>query len=167
MPIQSNWGARTASQILQIAAAALLFAMMVLTFIDVWGRYIFNTPLPGAFEVTELMMATLIFAGLPLVTAAGEHVSVDLLDFSLPKSLRQFRDGLTHLLCAMMLCFLSYRLWLKAMEQLDYGDQTAVLLLPVAPITIIMSISTAISALSLVYLAACAFAGRKTHSSAL
>lgn len=141
--------------------------MMLLTFVDVWGRYIFNSPLPGAFEITELMMAALIFAGLPLVTAAGEHVSVDLLDFSLPKMLRQVRDSLIHLLCAIMLGFLSYRLWIKAAEQAGYGDQTAVLLIPIAPVTYFMSLSTAVSGIALIYLAVSALKGRTTHSSAL
>lgn len=163
----THWGVRRASQVLQVGAAVLLFAMMLLTFIDVWGRYIFNSPLPGAFEITELMMAALIFAGLPLVTAAGEHVSVDLLDFSLPKILRQVRDSLIHLLCAIMLGFLSYRLWIKAAEQAGYGDQTAVLLIPIAPVTYFMSLSTAASGVALIYLAISALKGRTTHSSAL
>ncbi|WP_150522510.1 TRAP transporter small permease [Roseibium sediminis] len=163
----THWGVRRASQVLQVGAAVLLFAMMLLTFVDVWGRYIFNSPLPGAFEITELMMAALIFAGLPLVTAAGEHVSVDLLDFSLPKMLRQVRDSLIHLLCAIMLGFLSYRLWIKAAEQAGYGDQTAVLLIPIAPVTYFMSLSTAVSGVALIYLAVSALKGRTTHSSAL
>lgn len=167
MPHSKHWGVRRASQVLQLGAAALLFAMMLLTFVDVWGRYLFNYPLPGAFEITELMMASLIFAGLPLVTAAGEHVSVDLLDFSLPKTLRRIRDALIHALCSFMLVFLSYRLWLKALEQVDYGDQTAVLLLPVAPVTFFMSASTAVSAVALLVLAASALKGHATHSSAV
>ena len=59
-----------ATRLLGLGAAVLLFAMMVLTFVDVWGRYFFNSPVPGGFEVTELMMAALIFAGLPLATGA-------------------------------------------------------------------------------------------------
>jgi hypothetical protein len=51
-------------------ASALLFFMMALTFVDVVGRYLFNTPVYGGFEMTEVALATLIFAGLPLVTAS-------------------------------------------------------------------------------------------------
>ena len=56
----------------QDAAAAILFAMMVLTTVDVVARYVFNRPLRGAFEITELLLVVLIFAGLPLVSLAGE-----------------------------------------------------------------------------------------------
>ena len=54
--------------------------MMLLTFVDVVARYVFNRPLRGAFEVTELMLLVLIFAGLPLVSFADEHAVMDFID---------------------------------------------------------------------------------------
>ena len=54
--------------------------MMPLTCVDVIGRYFFVAPIFGAFELTEMMLAALIFAGLPLVTLRNEHVTVDVLD---------------------------------------------------------------------------------------
>jgi len=150
--IEEIRSARWALRVLQSAAGALLFAMMVLTFVDVWGRYIFNSPLSGAFEVTELMMATLIFAGLPLVTVQREHVSVDLLDFWMPRGVQFVRDSLVNLVCAGMLAVLSYRLWLKAVEQVSYGDQTAALQIPVAPVTFFMCFSTALSCAALLFM---------------
>jgi len=44
------------------------------------SRYLFNWPLRGAFEATELMLLVLIFAGLPLVSHADEHVTMDFID---------------------------------------------------------------------------------------
>ena len=49
---------------LGLAASVILFSMMIVTFVDVVGRYGFNRPLRGAFEGTELMLLVLIFAGL-------------------------------------------------------------------------------------------------------
>ena len=45
---------------LGIAASALLFAMMCLTFADVVARYLFNRPIRGGFEITELTLLVLI-----------------------------------------------------------------------------------------------------------
>ena len=59
---------RRADTILGVAASAILLAMMLLTFVDVVARYVFSRPVRGAFEVTELMLVVLIFAGLPLVS---------------------------------------------------------------------------------------------------
>jgi TRAP-type transport system small permease protein len=47
----------------------MLFAMVALTFTDVVGRRLFNTPVFGANDITEHLMAIIIFAGLPLLTA--------------------------------------------------------------------------------------------------
>jgi TRAP-type C4-dicarboxylate transport system permease small subunit len=58
----------------------MLCAMVALTFIDVVGRRLFNTPVFGANDLTEHLMAILIFSGLPLVTATRGHLSIDLLD---------------------------------------------------------------------------------------
>ena len=42
----------------------LLLVMMATTIVDVIGRYIFNSPLSGAGELTELILVSVIFMGL-------------------------------------------------------------------------------------------------------
>ncbi len=61
---------RDADAILGVAASVVLLAMMLLTVVDVVARNGFSRPVRGAFEVTELMLLVLIFAGLPL---SAEH----------------------------------------------------------------------------------------------
>ncbi|MCB2100505.1 MAG: TRAP transporter small permease [Rhodobacterales bacterium] len=131
-------------------AAVLLFCMMTLTFVDVIGRYFFSLPVPGGFEMTELMMATLIFAGLPLVTVYDEHIVVDLFDFIVPHRARAFRDAAVTLVCALAMGVISNELAIKATEEVDYGDVTAVLLIPMAPFTYFMSVMTGFTCLLLV-----------------
>lgn len=58
----------------------VLAALAGLTCVDVVARYLFNSPVAGAYELTELLLATLIFLALPLTTLAGEHIEVELLD---------------------------------------------------------------------------------------
>ena len=58
----------------------MLSAMVALTFVDVLGRRLFNTPVFGANDITEHLMALIIFSGLPLLTAQRGHLSIDLLD---------------------------------------------------------------------------------------
>ena len=57
-----------------------LSGMVLLTFIDVIGRRLFGTPLYGAHDATEHLMAIMVFCGLPLLTAARGHLAVDLFD---------------------------------------------------------------------------------------
>lgn len=63
---------------LRLLIAIVAFAMMALIFVDVFMRYAFNAPLPGAFEVEQFMLATLVFLSLPIVVWADENISVAL-----------------------------------------------------------------------------------------
>ena len=92
-------------------------------------------------------------AGLPLVTIGGEHITVDLIEFSVSPTLERVREGVVSLVCAFMTGVLSYQMWLKALEQLDYGDETAVLQIPVYPVTFFMCLTAALTCLVLVVLA--------------
>ena len=120
-------------------AAILLFCMMVLTFVDVIGRYFFNAPVPGGFEITELLLATLIFAALPLVTLSGEQITVDLFDAMIPSSIQHFRDALISFLSGLILFVLCVSMWEKADEMRNYGDTTAILSIPIYPLVYFMS----------------------------
>lgn len=59
---------------LELAPAAILFAMMALTFANVFLCYLFRMPFSGALEILSYLMRLLVFLSLPLVTARGEHV---------------------------------------------------------------------------------------------
>lgn len=71
---------RGATFLLGLACLLVLAAMIGLTCVDVVARYLFNSPVNGAYELTQLLLASLIFLALPLTTAAGEHIEVELLD---------------------------------------------------------------------------------------
>ena len=91
-------------------SSLFLFAMMVMTCIDVVGRYVFNSPLNGATELTELFMGILIFAVLPTVSYREEHVSVDLLDLWFPEKLINRRQLLINALAMVMMATVAWRM---------------------------------------------------------
>lgn len=132
---------------LGVLTAVLLFFMMILTLLDVFGRYLFNAPIMGAYEITELMLATLIFAGIPLAGANDEHIAVDLIDGMVPRSIAKVRDIIIALVMALVMAALSKSIWHKALEAVKYGDQTAMLQLPISPMFFIISIALGLAAL--------------------
>src|SRR5689334_16724490 len=118
-------------RLLGAAAAVLLFYLMALTTADVIGRYIFNWPLRGAFEITELLLLTLIFAGLPLASRADEHVTLDFIDMLLTTRGRRLLRRLIDLVCGVIILGLAWRVLVKAGKIAAYGDTTEVLRIPV------------------------------------
>ena len=136
---------RRADAMLGIAASLLLFGMMVLTFFDVVGRYLLNRPIRGAFEVTELALLVLIFAGLPLVSHADEHVTMDFIDRLLPGRARLAWIRVMHAVCAALMFFLTWQTWIKAGKIAGYGDTTDVLRILIGPFVYFMAAMTALT----------------------
>ena len=59
-------------------AAVVLLALVVLTCIDVVGRYFFNNPLVGAVELVQICMGMIVFFSFPLMFLRSDHIVVDL-----------------------------------------------------------------------------------------
>src|SRR5262245_58808196 len=127
-------------------AALALFAIMILTLVDVSGRKAISQSVPGALEMTELLMVVTIFAGLPLVSLAGEHVVFDSLDPWLPSRVRRWQGLCVDLVCALGLLGLAWVMWSMAGQRAGDGEPTAQLKLPIAPFVYGMSFLCAVTA---------------------
>ena len=120
-------------------AALALFAIMMLTLVDVSGRKAISTSVPGSLELTELLMVVVIFAGLPLVSLRGEHVVFDSLDPWLPRALRRVQGVVIDLVVAALLLGMATLMWTKAGQMASYGDTTAQLKIAQSPFVYLMS----------------------------
>jgi len=136
---------RKVDAVLGIASSILLFGLMVLTFFDVVGRYLLNRPIRGAFEVTELALLVLIFAGLPLVSHADEHVTMDFIDRLLGERGRDIWIRAIHAVCAAIMFFIAWQTWIKAGKIAGYGDPTDVLRIVVGPFVYFMTAMLALT----------------------
>jgi TRAP-type C4-dicarboxylate transport system permease small subunit len=138
--------------VLGILAAVILFSLMTLTCIDVIGRYFFNRPVYGAFEITEMLLAGLIFSGLPLVTLRNDHVTVDLFDAVVPPRLVRIQHVLICLIGFVATGYLAWRLWLRAAAMVQAGETTAQLKFKIGYLTYGMSLLMALTAVALIVL---------------
>ena len=82
--------------------------MMMLTAVDVAGRYLFNKPLAGGFELTEMMLAALIYCGLPLVSKRREHIVIDTFDPLMSKRVKRGLDMVADVVCFVTLAGIGY-----------------------------------------------------------
>ena len=134
-------------------AAAVLAALMLLTCADVAGRYLFNSPVYGAFELTEMMLAALIFAALPLVSLRNDHVTVDLFDPVTPDWLLRVQHVAACAIGFACTAYLAWRLWIRAGNLLAAGETTAQLKLTIAWLAYAMAALMGISAVAMLVLA--------------
>lgn len=139
-------GGRLLNRALGGCCAALLAGLAGLTVVDVVGRYWFQTPLPGAFELTQLMLGALVFAALPLTTAAGEHVEVDIAYGVSPPGLQAVMRWLGACLSAAALAAIAWRLALHALRLAEDGAMTGGIAVPLAPLGWFAAVMAALSA---------------------
>lgn len=141
-------------------SAIVLFALMVMTCIDVFGREVLASPLDGATELTRLMLGVIVFGVLPAVSRREDHVTVDLLDSCFPPRAARLRQAILSLAIAGMLAAVSWRVWTVGSDQLDYGDTTEFLRIPLGPVSYYISILSGIAALAMIANATRHIAGR-------
>ena len=144
-PIMGRWE-RPFVRMLGGLAALTLFFIMLLTCMDVAGRYLFDQPVPGALEVTEFVMGALIFTSLPLVTLRQEQVTVDLFEQFIPRFVKPMLHIALNALGCVCLAVISWRLWIKAGQMFDNGEFTAVLKIKIWPLVYYMSFQAAVTA---------------------
>lgn len=138
-PLRSSAARDRLERVLGVIAGAVLFAMMMLTAVDVVGRYVLNRPVPGAFEVTEMMLAALIYCGLPLVSQRREHIVIDTFDYLMSRRVKRALDMAAEILCSALLFGLAWLVFGRAGRVASYGDTTNVLKLPLAPVAYLMA----------------------------
>lgn len=126
-------------KVLGMIAALVLFFMMCITAVDVIGRYFFNKPIAGGFEITEIGLALLIYCALPLVSARREHIVIDTFDPIMSPGVKTFLNRLADIICCITLVGVGYMLFKRAIRVAEYADTTNVLQLPLAPVVYTMS----------------------------
>ena len=124
--------------VLGAISATVLFLMMLLTAVDVAGRYLFNKPVVGGFELTEMMLAALIYCGLPLVSKRREHIVIDTFDPLMSARVKRGLDMFADIVCTVTLAGIGWLILRRALRVAEYGDTTTVLKLPLAPVAWVM-----------------------------
>lgn len=126
-----------------VIACVTLAAMMFLTFFDVAGRYIFNKPIIGSYEITEFMMAILVGFALAYCGLKKGHIRVDLILQHLSRKANLWFDIFTYGFSCIFYVFIVWQTFLKAWENVSSHLASSVLLIPVYPFVFIFVIGAA------------------------
>ncbi|WP_020395175.1 TRAP transporter small permease [Thiolinea disciformis] len=116
---------------LNLIAGSALTLMMIITCIDVIGRYVFNKPLVGGVELIEVLLGVMIFMALPVISWRNEQVVVDILDPFVPHHVSFVRNVLFNVVTAIALIVIGMRIWELGARASSHGEVTEYLHLPV------------------------------------
>jgi len=107
-----------------IIGSILLMGMMFLIVCDVAGGYLFNKPIQGKLEVTEFIMAALVFLTLSYTQAIKAHIKVDLLVERVPDRARLILELVAYLLGLMLFVFILWEGVMSAKEAWEVSEVT-------------------------------------------
>lgn len=128
--------------------AILLAAMMLVTFADVLGRYLFNAPIFGAAEMIQFLLAGTVFSALGLVTANDQHIAVDLIAPKLRSLFPTIQPLLVSAFTFVGLMLISIQLIRIGVEAIHTDKATIVLEWPIAIIVLPCGVLCFVAAVS-------------------
>lgn len=140
-------------QAVSLLLVVMLLAMVALTFVDVVGRRLFNTPVFGANDITEHLMALITFSGLPLLTARRGHLSIDLFDHWLLRPRWRAWHKLVDILIGAVLALISWGYFQAIWEAREINEVSPALTIPRAWMYAYIACTTGIAALLALFVA--------------
>ena len=138
------------SAMLNIVGMSIIMVMMFLTTIDVVGRKVFNHPIKGGLELSEFMLAAVIWLGLAYTTVMRGHISMTLLVSRFSPRTQAFFDipaCLAGLLYFVLIGWQGFEMVLTAHQ---LGDVTDVLRLPVFLFRVLVPVGSFVVCLVLI-----------------
>ncbi len=118
------------SRLFVIIGGMSLTAAGILTVASVIGRYFFNAPIPGDFELVETACALAVFSFLPYCQLQKGNVLVDFFTYKLSPRQRGFLDSFSALIYTFIAALLTWRLGVGGLDLLRTNEQTIVLQIP-------------------------------------
>lgn len=115
---------------LDTLTGVLLLALMMLTTLDVLGRNLLKQPVSGATELTEILLAGIVFLSFPRLAYRQGHIVVDLLDFLTGPRTRRIQARFAAVLSALTFAGLTWPLHRAASRAMEDGDTTIQLGIP-------------------------------------
>ena len=116
-----------------IAAALFLAAITILTFAEVFMRYVVGQGIPAAFDIGRLLLCVALFWGLAGCCQRGEHIQVDVLWEALPPGWRKAMDLFAVTMTAVFMVGLTWMTFARVQSTRDSGQVTFDLDIPLWP----------------------------------
>jgi TRAP-type C4-dicarboxylate transport system permease small subunit len=133
---------------LALLGGGLLLAAAIVTAIDALLRDFLGRPLPGTFEVTELMLAAIIFLGLPYTSLTDGHVSVDFLTGRLGQRTQSAIIAVNAIICVVLFAVITLQMTVLAAEFMATQRTTITMRIPIFPCLVLVTITAGLTALA-------------------
>jgi TRAP-type C4-dicarboxylate transport system permease small subunit len=150
--LKTESGIFTINRVTATIAAVVLLGMMLLTVADVGGRYFFNSPIKGTWELVGLFLVFAGTWGLGYCQMERAHIQVDIILTRFSRRVRGVISSIGTLIGLGGFSLLCWRVYLLSYKYftLPRGNVSDTLELPWAPFMLGLAIGTGLMALVLI-----------------
>lgn len=127
----------------------VLFVMMVMTMVDVLLRKFTNMTIIGCGEMTEMMMAVVVFCSLAQCQVKDGHIKIDLIMGRRSPKTQALADALTQSLSFILFCLVAFSTFRHGIEIREWQEVSIDLAIPIFPFVFIAAFGSAMLALIL------------------
>lgn len=117
----------------------MLAGMMLLTALDVIGRFTLQHPIKGTQELSAVMLVLVVFFGVAYTARKKEHVRVELLLMYLRPKTRQVLDVISGLISLALVAGIAYQGLVQMETQKERFLTTTLLEMPLWPFALLLS----------------------------
>ena len=143
-------GIRKITNFLCLLAMILLAVLMLLGAVDVIGRYFFSYPIKGAYEMSEVILAGLVFMGLAYTASVQGHVSVDSFVNRFHPALREVIGMIVSLVSLVMFALIGWQGAVMAHKSWVSRRLVDVIEVPIGPFQLFVTVGALAVCLELV-----------------
>jgi len=112
-------GIRYVENVLLSICGVILMVMIFLGTADVFGRYVFDSPVLGTQELMQVMMGAIVMLGWAYTQKEGGHVKVELFANMFPPRARNVLSLIMSLLALGLFITIGYKSWGIALANFD------------------------------------------------
>jgi TRAP-type C4-dicarboxylate transport system permease small subunit len=137
------------SDFLKLIGAVALTALMMLTVVDVIGRF-FKAPIFGSVELVGFLATIIVAAALPYTYKVDGHVGVEILVRLLPEKTQIWMDIFTRTLTLILFGLITWQMFLYAEDIQKTGEVSMNLEFPIYYIVYLLSFALLVFTVTIV-----------------
>ncbi len=130
-------------------AGAVLVLLMFLTTADVVGRYFFNAPLTGVFDLTHFAVLIMTFLSFAYCAWHGAHVAIELLYNRLGRPVQRVLDPAINLVGCVLFVLIAWRAAVQSVDVREFAEASQLLTIPFFPFYWVVAFGAGLMALVL------------------
>jgi TRAP-type C4-dicarboxylate transport system permease small subunit len=138
-------------RVLSIVAGLIMLVLTCLTAIDVLLRFLLNKPIPGLYELSELMLIGIVFLSIAYVQARKEHLRIDVLASKFPSKVQFILNIFGYLAGVFVFLLIAWRSGYIAWQAWALGDYSSGLVQwPIWPAKTVVPVGAGLISLRLI-----------------